>query len=290
MQIVRVKTKDGLELSGLLSEPSQKDTIIVHTHGMSGDFYTNPYYPQMHQMYPENNIAFLAGENRGTHSVVQFNSTEGIKNIGNTYEIFEECMHDIEAWVNLARELGYKKIYLQAHSLGPSKVAYYINTVKPKDIAGLLFISPSDMLGLVYDPEGKEDHTILYPEAKKLVDEGKPKQLLSQPLWGEYKLSAGTYVNFFRDTSNTAIFNYGRPDLGWDAVNKITLPVLAITGTKDDGIVPCMEPHKAMETLEKELKSSPKVKTVVYEGAEHSFEGFEERIVKEVISFIESIK
>jgi len=63
---------------------------------------------------------------------------------------------------------------------------------------------------------------------------------------------------------------------------------LAITGTKDDGIVPVMDAHGAMKKLESELKSSPKVKTIVYDGAKHSFDGFGERIVKDVIDFVKS--
>lgn len=47
-----------------------------------------------------------------------------------------------------------------------------------------------------------------------------------------------------------------------------------------------MDAHDAMEVLEKELKNSPKVKTIVYQDVEHGFEGFEQNIVEDVIKFI----
>lgn len=286
MEIVKTKTSDGLELFGLLSEAKAKDTIIIHTHGMAGNLYLNSFYTKMHQGYPQNGISFLATQNRGSETISQFNSDKGVINIGNAYETFEECVLDIQGWVDYAFELGYKKIWLQGHSLGPSKLAYYLSTKSPVNIQGVILLSPSDMIGLVSDPEGLKDHARLLPEAEKLGSEGKDKQLLSNYLWGDYILSARTYLNFFGKEAKTAIFNYFNSDLGWEVVNSIKVPVLAITGTKDDGIKPVMDPKKAMGKLESELKNSPKIKTIVLEGAEHSFKGFESEIVDEVIKFI----
>lgn len=166
------------------------------------------------------------------------------------------------------------------------KVAYYMNHVRPGNIAGLIFLSPSDMIGCIHDTIGQKDYDILLPEAKNLASEGKENQLLTHTLWGAEYLSAGTFLNMFDKNANTAIFNYGDESLGWKAVNEINVPVIAVTGTKDDGIAPVIDPKIAMTKLEQELKNSPKVKTTVYEGAEHSFDGFEEKIVYDVINFI----
>jgi pimeloyl-ACP methyl ester carboxylesterase len=278
---------DGLSFSGLLSEPtSPSDTIIIHIHGMAGDFYSNAYYSNMYEKYPTNGIAFLAGENRGTHNSTNFSTTKGSRCLGNSYEAFEECVHDIQSWINYALSLNYQKIWLQAHSLGTSKIAYYITSSPQENIAGQIWLSPSDNVGLVHDPVGFMDHKVLLPEAKKYTELGKPTQLLSQPLWSEHYLSAQTYINLFDKNTKTAIFNYSAPKLGWDVVNNISVPVIALTGTKDDGIEPVMDPHEAMRLLEKQLRKSPKVKTVVFENAAHDFEGFETQIIENTIQFI----
>jgi hypothetical protein len=287
MKIVSATTKDGLEYKGLFSEPNKStETIVVHIHGMAGDFYTNNFYPYMHDSYPKSGVAFLAGENRGTHGIVQFNSVDGIRTAGNIFETFEETITDIEAWVQTAKDMGYTRIWLQSHSLGTSKTAYYMTHNPAPEIVGNIWLSPSDMIGLVHDQEGYKDHKILYPEAKKLIESNKESKILSKPLWGEYLLSAGTYLNFFEKTANTAIFNYGLPELGWSTVNNIKGAVLAITGTEDDGIVPVMEAHEAMQLLEKQLYNTSIVKTTVLNGAEHSFKGFEKNIVDEAVNFI----
>ncbi len=291
MQILTTKTADGFEFHGLLSEPPQKsDAIITHIHGMASDFYSSQFQKIAHEQYPLRGLAYCSGENRGTHSATTFKTKNDSVIGGNSYEKLEDCVLDIDAWVNFAKAQGYDHIWLQGDSLGPSKIAYYLEQNHNTSIAGTIWISPSDMPGLVRDPEGIKDHELLLPEAKRLVSKGKSNQLLSHKLWGEYYLSAATYLNFFDEGSAMAIFNYGDPELGWEVVNNISVPVIAFTGTKDDGIEPVMEPHEAMQLLEKQLRNSPKVKTVVFENATHDFKGFEQQIVDEVVRFIAQAK
>lgn len=286
MEIIKGKSTDGITYTGLLSRAANKENLILHIHGMSGDIYFNSFYPFMHEYYPKNGWSFLAVEHRGTHSVTQFDKNGSSVNLGNAYETFEDCVFDIQGWIDTAKSMGFKNIWLQSHSLGPSKVAYYISQTNSTDIKGLIFLSPSDMVGLVNYPEEVERHKKLLAEAQELVKLGKSDQLLSDQLWGETLLSAKTYISFFGENAKDAIFNFLMPELGFEAVNNINLPVLAFTGTQDDGIVPCMDPYMAMQVLEKELKNSPRIKTIVLKNAEHDFAGFGQNIVEEVIRFL----
>lgn len=284
---IKTETTDGLSFTGLLTAPDMKTTkLILHVHGMSGDIYINSFYPAMHEKYPVNGYAFLAAEHRGTHSVAQFNHSSGeIINIGNSYEIFEDSVLDIQAWVNKAMELGYEEIWLQGHSLGPSKLVYYIHKQNPQNIKGLILISPSDMLGWVLDDSRIDLHNKLLAEAIQLVTQGKSRQLLSQELDG-YLLSAGTYLNFFGPSSSLAIFNYLKPEVGWNVVNSLNLPIIAFSGTADDGVPTSVGANNAMQMLEEQLLNSPRKQTVVYEGAEHDFAGYAEKLVEDVLKFI----
>jgi len=287
MKIVNTSTSDGITFKGLLSEPAKKSKrIVIHIHGIASSFYFNDFYQEMHNKYSENGIAFLVGQNRGSNAVQQFLSTEGIKTIGNAYELFEDCVKDIQSWIDFAKSLGYEEIWLQGHSLGPSKIVHYLYESSGNDISGLILISPSEMNGLVHDSEGQQDFDILYPEAKKLVAQGDGRSLLSNLLWGEIILSANTFLNMFEDGSNASIFNFKRPELGWEKVESISIPVLAITGTKDDGIVPVMDPYISMDILKDRLKKSPRVSTIVLDGADHSFNGYEKIITSTVIEFV----
>jgi len=292
MKIVKTTTSDGIIFTGLITEPKvSSKKIIIHIHGMAGNPILNNFYQPMHDYYSKNGFAFLATENRGVGTLTELVIKGGVKMLGNAIERFEDCVIDIEAWVDYAKGLGYEEIWLQGHSLGPSKIAYYMFTQKPKGIKGLIWISPADMTGWVNQKSENQakNHKIMFAKAKQMKSEGKGKLLIDQSFWGNELISADTYLNFFDEGANTAIFNFGNEKRGWEVVNSIDLPVIAITGTNDDGIVPIMQAKEAMEKLETELKNSPKVKTIVYDNAKHSFEGFETNIVEDVIKFIENV-
>src|SRR3989344_2326231 len=62
----RMVTQDGLELVGLLYEPEQSTSkILVHVHGMAGNFYENKFLDAIAETLTKNNIAFLTFNNRG---------------------------------------------------------------------------------------------------------------------------------------------------------------------------------------------------------------------------------
>lgn len=121
MKIIETKTSDGITFNGLLSEPvNGSKKIIIHIHGMAGSVLLNKYYPVMHEQYPKNGFAFLVGENRGTGTMTEFTSDDpsGVLLAGNALEKFEDCIFDIQGWIDFAINLGYTEIWLQSHSLG----------------------------------------------------------------------------------------------------------------------------------------------------------------------------
>lgn len=290
MEIIKTKTSDQLLLSALYSNSTAadvKDTIIIHFHGMAGDFYTNAFLQKMHEQYPNNGFSFMSVQTRGTDSVMQI--LVGDNNwvyYGNTYEIFEESVLDIEAWIKKALELGYKNIWLQGHSLAPTKLIYFINNADSALLGylkGLILISPSDICGFSTHPDYIDEHRNLMNEATDLVNAGNELKILSGEKWG-YKLSAKTFLNMFGDDSNSDIFNYKKAT--WLQVKEINLPVIAFTGTEDSGIVPIMEAQDAMKKIESEFSSSINVKGVVLGNATHSFSGYEDVLCKNVIEFV----
>jgi alpha-beta hydrolase superfamily lysophospholipase len=277
MKNVTVKTSKGTVLNGSISEPhNATKQLVIHIHGMASSYVDHNFYASMHNYYPEHDISFLVVQHSGTGASCA------------ATERFEDCVEDIRVWVDFAISQGYSEIWLQAHSLGTPKVTYYMDQTHDSRVRGLILISPSEMIGLVHDPVGQIDYDAMYPEAKKLVSLGKPNQILSHRLWETVQLSAGTFLNFFDEGAKTAIFNYADPNLGWKVVNDLRVPVLAITGTRDDGIVTVMDTYEAMKKLQAELIHSPKVKAIVYENAEHDFIGFENNIVKDVVEFIKN--
>lgn len=287
MEIVTTNTQDRIILHGQLFESPNKENIIIHIHGMAGDLYINSFYSAMEKNYPENGWSFLTTENRGTHSVTQFNTTDGeCINIGNAYERFEDCVYDIQAWIDKAKELGYKRIWLQAHSLAPSKVVYYLKDKGTDDIKGLIFLSPSDNLGESLSKDIVESHYNCLKEAQELQKQGLGSQILKNKLADCYIFSADTYTNMFGENSNNNIFNY-RENKPWDIAKEIKIPIIAFTGTKDEAMIAVIDPYRAMQKLESEFVNSPSIETYVYEDGVHDFTGFGEDVTKKILNFIQ---
>lgn len=288
ISLVKTTTSDGLHLSGLLSQTDSRSKLILHIHGMAGDPYTNSWYAGFHDNFPKNDFAFLSVQHRGTGSITQFAKDPDLyPSYGNALEIFEESVFDIDAWVLFAKNLGYKEIYIQAHSLAPSKVVYYMNQKKHDFIKGLILISPADLYAW---PMAREElHNKVLAEAKKMINDGKGTQLLSEILDNEYVLSANTYVNFFDKGSNCNVFCYTKRDHDWKHVNNIEVPVLIIGGTKDDALQIGNTVEGSIEILKSQLTKSPHVKTKIFEGADHSYDGFENGIIDEVVKWSQNV-
>jgi pimeloyl-ACP methyl ester carboxylesterase len=289
MEFVKVTTSDNIIFQGLLSEPSKKTkTAILHIHGMRGNLYESSFIKTMLNSYPSAGVSFLTVETRGSE-LMRFFPRVNEKPIllGNAYEIFEDSAKDIIAWIVFLKKRGYTKIHLQGHSLGCAKVAFFHSVQKDKCVKSLLFISPSDILGLELNPRDMPFHRKYAAEAKELEKQGKSGELLDGFQWDYYRLSAKTYLNISQEKSKTAIFNYNNPELGWKTVKKLDVPILSILGTKDEGIV--TDAYESTKTLEKQATQCPRFVGIVLEGAPHSFVGFEHNIVEHVLELVLSI-
>lgn len=47
------------------------------------------------------------------------------KRCGCMYELFEDCIYDIDLAIQTAKDKGYKRIILLGHNYGCNKVIYY---------------------------------------------------------------------------------------------------------------------------------------------------------------------
>lgn len=265
-----------------MSGPEDSDTVIIHLHGMQGNFFQNSFVQQMLSDYPGNGLAFMTVEQRGAEAVRIFPRNDEMVKMGNAFELFEDCLKDIQAWIDFAVEQGYENIVLQGHSLATMKIAYYI-AEKEHRVDAAVLISPSDMRGLAV--EDIEGHGELMDRARRLEENGKEDEIVVEDLWGWGYLSAKTFINFFGEDTNTSVFNYLRPEEGFKTVESIDVPVMAFLGTEDDGIV--TDAYESMDLLEKHVE--PRFEGRVLEGAEHDYHGFEEKLVEEITGFVESV-
>lgn len=281
--IVNGTTSDGLLLHGLLVEPiNRSETIIIHTHGTSGNFYWNSFYKSLTESAVSMELSYLATNNRGSGI---YELEEGFVPHGAALEHFEDCLLDIDAWIEFVQSKGYKKIVLEGHSFGTEKVVYYAAKGKHKDmVAAIVLLGFSDSYGTqerYIQRPGKE----LMSEALQLLKNGKPHQLLPDmhaQADGALPASATTYVNFFTPGSELSKALPFRNGKELPLVRKTQVPILGVIGDLDEEytIIPIRD---AMTLLTSE---NPLAEVHQIKNSSHGFDGKEDELAAVIADFL----
>ena len=205
--IIEVKTKDGIVLNGLISESKKRDKILINIHGTASNFYEEPLIKELYTELPKKDISFLSTNNRGNS--ILGNSWQ---RTGSALEKFEECLIDIDTWIEFCLNKGYEKIILQGHSLGTEKIVYYMNKGKYKDkVIFIILLGFSDSYGCEMNFLGNKKEQF-FKEARGLVNSGKSDYLLTIDLKshaGILPKSAGSFLNqFFKNSELSNAFTF----------------------------------------------------------------------------------
>ena len=276
-------TSNDVVLHGLLYEAPKADTILIHIHGTAGNFYENDFIHEEANAVVKNGISFLSTNNRG-NGVQQENPK-----VGSAVEFFEDCVFDIDDWIDFARNKGYQKIILQGHSLGSEKVVYYMNEGNfRKQIIGVILLGFSDSYGnqLKYTKTEKRWEELLQ-EANKLTDEHKGCQFITSD-WlceaGEVSKSGRSYINFFSkssELSKTQPFRNSELSM----LRSISVPILGVIGDqKEYTIIPTEEAVKLVEA------ENPLANCIQLKDCSHCFHGKETELCTHIEKFINFLK
>jgi len=286
-RFLRVTTGDKLILQGLLYEPDKStNRIILHIHGMAGNFYENRFLDSMAEVFTKNGWGFLSVNTRGHDHIADFpisGAKEQNKRTGNFREKFEECVLDIGAWMDFIDKAGYKNITLQGHSLGSVKAVYFLAKTGDKRVSKLVLASPPDMVGLA---EAEKDHNDLLKLSKKMISKGRGEEMLPKLLWNSYYLSANTYVDFGERGNPIDVFNTHSKDRS-SVLEKIKVPTLAFLGSKDDAAI--LPVKQALEVIKKKAKNCPRFNIQIVEGAPHSYFGYEREVAEMISDWLKEI-
>jgi alpha-beta hydrolase superfamily lysophospholipase len=284
-------TEDNLRLMGV--HYTGNDVCILEVHGMSGNFIENYYANVLGEKLAAAGYGFIYGHNRGychmndipTKPVKPENNGWNSTRLGAMYELFEDCPKDISAWINKAKELGYKKIILLGHSLGCNKIIYYLYTHPNSDIIGVVLASPPDMVGLVELERYQPNHHELLAQARALVAANKPRQSLDGDVWdGEYVLSAQTYLSLFEEDGPADNLPVLRSPKTFDQLATIKRPVLGIMGEHDD--IAIRDVHKDIALIKSKATSCKDFEIRFISGANHDYQNREEEFSDTVLNWV----
>ena len=266
-ELVRINSIDGLEEVGILYTPNNNtDKIVVHVHGLNGNFYENRFLDILSKTYTDKNYAFLTFNNRGKDYITEMNKGNDIAIIGGCLERFKDCLLDIDGVINWVKEKGYKEIILEGHSYGCNKVLYYYSKRKDNSIKKIVLLAPCDI-----PAEGKkyltqEQYETAKLESTRLVNENKEEELIDFPIMINNKIAAGTYYYDFLPGGENDFIRY-RENLKSEVLNSVDVPTLIVFGDADEYVL--TEP---IDIVEKYLKTNIKGANVeIIHNATHSY-------------------
>ncbi len=291
----RVVTPDKLRLDGLLFEPKQKSRrAVLHIHGMAGNFYENEFVDAMAQQYTAAGYAFLTGNTRGHDLIADFRIVgpkERYKRIGNSRERFEDCILDIKAWLKLLKRQGYTEIVLQGHSLGCSKVAYFLSKVAAPEVKALILASPSDMVGLGRVGKELKNYRRNSAIAKRMIAQGRGSEFLPKPVWGWYHLSARTYLNFTTEGGAIDVFSIlNHKRASFKVLKNLRLPIFAFFGGGKAEEASILPKEQALKILKSKATAVLRFDYAVIGKASHCYIGYERALAGRVVRWLKSLK
>lgn len=288
-EFIRFKTADGFELHGLLSNPrNQKATrVIIHVHGLAGNFYENRFVHEIAARAISEGIAFFSFNNRGHGHISDIlRETEiGIESVrlGGAYEKFHDCLFDIDAALAFMSKTGIQEVVLQGHSSGANKIVFHHSQRNDSIVKGLVLISPCDDVGLQHDAT-MEKAADLLELAQKMVAEGKGSVLMPDGSFFTFPMSASTYVDYFRPGSDQDVFPYRNPNDNFPALGSVQVPILVTFGQRGDYVLGSLE--ETCDLLKRKAKKSPSFRSTLISQASHTYSGKEDALATEIISWV----
>ncbi len=278
-----------MELVGLYAAPpgGTARRAILHTHGLAGNFYENRFVASVCDAALAKGIAFLVMNNRGHDYLADNLKGSGIDTTyepgGSTRDIIEDCVHDVSGGARFLAERGHDEIYFEGHSLGCTKIVYYLSEVGDPRCVGLILISPPEIFGLQEDhAETNFEETLA--RARALVSEGKADALIE--VGRDVPYSAATFVSMYGDPSVTDIFPFRRgKDGDYRRLASISCPILVTYGDVEEAVnVPV---DTAVSLIEGMATAAPRVESIIVRGANHVYWGHEDELASAIGAFVE---
>ncbi len=284
---------DGIVLNGILynNEP-QSENVVLSVHGMSSNCFKKRDRI-FSKKFLEQGIDYFCFNNRGSELTKyirkEINGKEEKILGGTSYEDVLEGYEDIVGAILKLKELGYKNIHLQGHSLGCTKIVYTYNELKEENDDILENIKSVILLSLIDIPESlkiylgdKFDEYLNYAIQKE--QEGKRLELMPKEAF-IHPISVKSFLRYARDYKEIDFASYGK-DNNLEKLNNINIPIFMRWGDTNEMIM--QQASELVDIVSQSIKNANKDIDYI-QGADHGYTGKEEILVNQIVKFINKI-
>lgn len=279
MKIIEVTTKREDTLYGCWYGEDYRDVCVIITNGTGGNIFENKFLQVLGDELEAAKISYICAHNSGAFQIIDLPSKNKTRS-GVTFELFDNCLQDLQAYVDFAKSKGYKKIILGGHSYGCNKVVYYLYKNKCKDIDNYILLSPTDTQ---YKRESeKQSEEELTKICNNYISLNKEQDIMPI-LYDSYNFfTAKSYMDYINNPHHRNLPVYQ------DVKDFKQLKSIKINGLFVMGELDTFAKRDATNHLKVILENSnnKQNKIKVIKGARHNFDGKETELSKAIITFI----
>ncbi|WP_005224220.1 alpha/beta fold hydrolase [Marichromatium purpuratum] len=280
-EFVRIKTRDGVELCGMMSKGTGfENRAIIHVHGLAGNFYEQRFVDNLASAAESSDCRILLFNNRGhdyfSDAIKEIDGRRETVSKGGAHERLADAAYDIEAAIAFVKARGLDDVIITAHSTGCVKlVRYVLDTINHPKITGVVFISPSDDVGLQAENAGAEFQKTI-DAAKHMVQEGRADEIMPDGTFF-YPIDAQAYLDLFDPHGFGNVFDLTNRGRGLEMLSNWSIPTLIVLGSEDIAVTDT-EKKRAAEEILQALPEDSAHRSVVIEGAAHDYAGYESKL------------
>ena len=292
MELINFMATDGVNLEGILYKASSNisEKIILSVHGMTSNCFKNRDI-EIAKKANEKGIDYFAFNNRGSEIVKYIEKeTEGqpAKELaGTAYEDVLEGYEDIVGAIIKLKELGYKNIYLQGHSLGCTKIVYTYNELINNDeteilenIKGVILLSLVD-IPMALKVYLRDNFKQYLDYAEKLEHENKIYEMMPRESF-IHPISVKSFLRYARDNKDIDFANYGK-DNELEKLNNIQVPLFMRWGNDNEMII---QQADELSTMVNNIITNENKNIDYIDGANHSYTGKEKELAEQIVDFV----
>lgn len=292
MELINFMATDGVNLEGILYKASSNisEKIMLSVHGMTSNCFKKRDI-EIAKKANEKGIDYFAFNNRGSEIVKYIEKeTEGqpAKELaGTAYEDVLEGYEDIVGAIIKLKELGYKNIYLQGHSLGCTKIVYTYNELINNDeteilenIKGVILLSLVD-IPMALKVYLRDNFKQYLDYAEKLEHENKIYEMMPRESF-IHPISVKSFLRYARDNKDIDFANYGK-DNELEKLNNIQVPLFMRWGNDNEMII---QQADELSTMVNNIITNENKNIDYIDGANHSYTGKEKELAEQIVEFV----
>ncbi len=279
VDLIHTTTRDGVRLDGIYQAANGSQAAldaVLCVHGTGSNFYSSTLFDAVGEQLLSLGISVLRVNTRGHDLMSTASTTRGGRRQGAAYELFDDCRHDLAAWIDWLKLQNRSRIGLIGHSAGALKCLYAQAHEPDPSVRAIVALSPP-RLSYSWFRQSEQSGLFLntFQQAQALEAAGEGHTLLEVQMPLSFVVTASGYVE-----------KYG-PDERYNFLRflaRVTCPTLLTFGEKE------VASHVAFREIPNEVTALfPSVAVATIPQADHFYSGVRDELLRSVGEWLQTL-